>query len=557
VSVGVASGVGLGVSRSAGDGRAARWEHAAALAGIALATLLFSVPIHAVPERMPAGHDYALAVSLGEAFAQGLADGHAYPRWVSDANEGFGLPALVGYPPLSGALVGVVRLLVGDLMTAFLCVILLVNFTSGVSFYVLARRFARPGVAGLGAALYILMPYHFVVVYHRFAFAEFSAAIWVPLVLHFGLSLRARPSLGAALGLAASFAAVVLSHVVVAQMVVVAIGTVILLASRPHRHPRRAAVMVLALIGAALIGAAYIVPLLLSRDLTHWDAQYRAGRVLPFLFTHRGDEFTTLVELAFLTQVLCFAPMLPWLWRKGHTAARVVVVVGLLVIALHLSISLPIWEWLPGMQFLLYPYRFGLLLAVVAPLGLVWTWGRAPVLGGLAALACLGALATIPTTVQTAQYVDLHATDVPWWNQEHIPRTVDSIRRRSPMQGGVRLLGAGEAEVLDWRSHSRHLRIDVQADEPITVRVGTWYYPGWEAVVDGRPRPLRAERRSGLITMVLGPGEHDVRLRFRDTPDRTAGKLVTVLALLGFAGLVGLALWRRRRARRAASVNEG
>jgi len=524
------------------------------LAGIALATLLFSVPIHAVPERMPAGHDYALAVALGDAFAQGLADGHVYPRWVSDANEGFGLPALVGYPPLSGAMVGVFRLITGDLMTAFLCVILLINFTSGASFFVLARRFARPGIAGLGAALYVLMPYHFVVVYHRFAFAEFSAAIWVPLVLHFGLSLRARPSLGAALGLAASFAAVVLSHVVVAQMVVVAIGAVILLSSRPLRRPRRAGVMVLALLGAALLGAAYILPLLLSRDLTHWDAQYRAGRIVPFLFATRGDEFTTLVELSFLTQILCFAPMLPWLWRKGHTAARVVVGIGLVVIALHLSISLPVWEWLPGMQYLLYPYRFGILLSLVAPMGLVWTWGRAPVLAGLAALACVGALATIPTTVETARYVDLRRTEVPLWNQEHIPRTVDSIRRRAPLRGGVQLHGRGEAEVLEWRSHARHLRIDVQAEEPATVRVGTWYYPGWEAEIDGRPRPLRPQRRTGMITMVLGPGEHDVWLRFRDTPDRTAGKAVTGFALLGFGALLALALWRRRRAR---TVNDG
>ena len=63
------------------------------------------------------------------------------------------------------------------------------------------------------------------------------------------------------------------------------------------------------------------------------------------------------------------------LWRQKSTALRACIAIALLVVALHLVITFPIWEWLPGMQYLLYPYRFGLLLSVFVPFGLVWSVG--------------------------------------------------------------------------------------------------------------------------------------------------------------------------------------
>lgn len=525
-------------------------EHLVALAAIVLATSAFSAPIRAVPNRMPAGHDFALAIALADGFAEGFEDGHLYPRWLSAANAGFGLPALVGYPPASGALVGALRQVTGDTMRAFRWAILIINFLSGLAFFVFARRFARPALAGIGAALYVLAPYHVVVLYHRFAFAEFSAAIWVPLCLHFGLSLRARPTLGAALGLAGSFAAVVLSHVVVAQMLVVGVGTVIFVASRPWRRPARALAMGAALAGGLLLAAAYVIPLLASRDFTHWDAQYAPDRTVPFLFAVRGDVFTTCVELAFLAQAACLAPLLPMLWRSGNRALVACVAAAILVTLLHTGVSYPIWRWLPGMQYLLYPYRFGLISALFFPLGVVYLIGRRPVLGALAALAVGMALLALPTIFDEPRWVNLHRSPVVVWNQEHIPRTVGSIVQRGPLEARALITGGeGTAEVREWRSHTRRIRA-VVTSPAARLAVSTWYYPGWEADVDGVRRSIGPEAISGLIVVDLEQGEHEVVLRFVDTPDRVAGKLVSGAALAAFVGLALEALRRRRAARR-------
>lgn len=536
----------------AGSTRRLVVEHLLALAAIALATAVISAPLYAAPDRMPAGHDHALAITLAEGFAEGLEDGHLYPRWLSRANAGFGLPALVGYPPLSAAMVGVARLLTGDTMAAFRIVLVAIHLLGGLAFFVFARRFARPGVAGLGAALYVLAPYHYVVLYHRFAFAELSCAIWVPLVLHFGLSLRARPTLGATLGLAASFAAVVLSHVVVAQMLVVGIGVVVLVASKPWRRPGRALAMAGALAGALLLAGAYVVPLLASRELTHWDVQYSAERGVPYLFAVRGDVFTTVIELAYLVQAACLAPLLPMIWRSGNRALVTCVAAALLVTALHTGLSYPIWRWLPGMQYLLYPYRFGLLASVFFPLGVVYLAGRRPILAGLAALGCAVALLAIPTVYDVPRWVNLHEHPVVVWNQEHVPRTVGSVMQRGPMEERAVIAGEGTARVVEWRSHARRIEAEVTGPGG-QLRVATWFYPGWVAEVDGVPQSIGPEAISGLITVDLDHGRHDVLLRFVDTPDRVAGRWVSFVAWSVFGGLLGVVVVERRRRRRVAA----
>lgn len=539
--------------------RSTRWpasaERGAALALIVAATAAIVGPIFAAPDRIPAGHDYALAVTLAEGYAEGLEDGYLYPRWVSRANAGHGIPALIGYPPLGAMLVGTVRVLTGETAAAFRIVLCFVHLIGGLSFFLFARRFARPLVAGIGAALYVLAPYHVMVLYHRFAFAEIVSQAWLPLVLHFGLSLRARPTLGSALGLAASFALVLASHVVVAQMVVVGLGVVVLFASRPLRHPRRALAMGGALGLAALLAGAYVIPVLASRELVHWDAQYAPDRALPFVFAARGDEFTTLLELTFLVQAGCLAPLLPMLWRGKHRALVTCLAAGLFATLLHTAATLPLWRYLPGMQYLLYPYRFGLLAALFCPLGVVFLTERRPALGALAALASALALLALPTLYDHPRYLSLRGRDLAVWNQEHIPRTVGSIYPRAPTEPRASLYGAGEASVLEWRSHTRRIRADVEPPGA-QLRVATWYFPGWEAQVDGVPRSIGPEAGTGLILVDLGPGAHEITLSFVDTPDRVIGAWVSGLAWLGFLALLVVAarghLRRRREAARAA-----
>ena len=113
--------------------------------------------------------------------ARGLEDGVLHPRWMSEANRGFGSAALMNYPPLGGYLVAASSLLTGDLVGAFHLVLLVMTALSGMAFYFCARSFAPPVASALAAALYVLAPYRMIDLHARFAFAEVCAFVWLPL----------------------------------------------------------------------------------------------------------------------------------------------------------------------------------------------------------------------------------------------------------------------------------------------------------------------------------------------------------------------------------------
>ena len=141
---------------------------------------------------LPVGDDTLFHLHFADGMAKGLADGHLHPRWMSEANRGFGSAALMNYPPLGGYLTGAVSLLTGDLVSALLVVLAVMTVLAGAAFYLCARSLAPPLGAALATVLYLLAPYRTIDLHARFAFAEWLAFLWLPLIVMFLLDLRRR-----------------------------------------------------------------------------------------------------------------------------------------------------------------------------------------------------------------------------------------------------------------------------------------------------------------------------------------------------------------------------
>ncbi len=69
------------------------------------------------------------------------------------------------------------------------------------------------------------------------------------------------------------------------------------------------------------------------------------------------------------------------------------------------------------------------------------------------------------------------------------------------------------------------------------------YWPGWGARVDGEPVEVWPVEGSGYLALEVPPGEHTVLLRLGHTPVRAAAEAVSLAAFLGLAGAV-VARWR-------------
>ncbi len=107
---------------------------------------------------------------------------------------------------------------------------------------------------------------------------------------------------------------------------------------------------------------------------------------------------------------------------------------------------------------------------------------------------------------------------------------------RSSLPTGV------EAQLLDQSPNS--VRYRFAGDREFSARFSTFYFPGWEARLNGRPVALRITEPYGLIEVPIPPGEQELTLRFAETPLRRASAWLSVASLAGTTILVVLRIRR-------------
>jgi hypothetical protein len=113
---------------------------------------------------------------------------------------------------------------------------------------------------------------------------------------------------------------------------------------------------------------------------------------------------------------------------------------------------------------------------------------------------------------------------------------------------------AGTGEIVEQHATALSASARVRADSAVTLRVYTYFFPGWRATVDGQVTEIAPEPPNGLITLTVPAGEHQVELRFTATPLRRAAQIVSLISLV----LVGsLWLWGPRLALRRSESGSG
>ena len=84
----------------------------------------------------------------------------------------------------------------------------------------------------------------------------------------------------------------------------------------------------------------------------------------------------------------------------------------------------------------------------------------------------------------------------------------------------------------------------VRMDEPGVVRIHLFYFPGWQAYLDGAPVDHRLSNPSGLLAIDVPAGEHRIDVRMEATAARRIG---TITSWLTLAVVMGLFFWPSRR----------
>ncbi|MDX2034804.1 MAG: 6-pyruvoyl-tetrahydropterin synthase-related protein [Blastocatellia bacterium] len=508
--------------------------------------------------EMPVTHDSWMHFNQMRAFARGLAAGRIYPRW-DEETHGFGAPTASFYPPATYYLTSAFYFLTGkNWLGAWIGFYWLAAAGAACAMYAYAARRMSRGAALLAAAVYVFGPYRLINQYQRGAMAELLAFALLPPALLFAERLiegdagRRRHFLG----LAAAYGAFLWAHPPTAYQFTLVFGVCLSIRGLALREGRGIALALGAMGFGAMLAAAYFLPAIAEQHLVHYDDvertwPYHASYVYDFaqkVYDHAGNPFFVRLDRIWafnLGALLLGAAILAtgrpakprdrrdwWCWMAA----------GLLAAFLMTPWSAPVGRWIPKIEIGVFSWRMlaliGFAMALLA--GACIERAPRPWLGGLA-----GGLLLIATLAMSGWYVvwpmwrgQAFAPNPEHYNFATLPRGAPrDVPNMAPVQTAS---GNGRITVERWAPEWRELRVELDRDDRLEFR--TFHFPGWTALVDGRPAEIHVGPVRNIV-LDLPAGTHRVTLDFRATPIRRAGNAITILA---FAGLLALLRIDRR-----------
>lgn len=531
-----------------------------------------------VRQSLPIAHDMAFHVFQAEQFIRALDDGAMLPRWAMSSNGGYGSPNFIFYAPLGYYIVGLIHLAVPSISFSMILAIWCSFFLSGMSMFAAVKRITGENGALLAALFYQLLPFHLLDLYYRGTFSELLAFAWFPLILMFlHESSLSSGSPGMSVGLAVSYAGLVLTHLVSGFIFTL---VVILYLVSHHVFPAdgnglkyRPALSIATGMGMASF---YLIPAAFERKYVqlnyvyeYWFGDFRRN----FLFLP-GDlraglgHFKTSLDVVALMEIALFGLLATRLMRgRSKTQGNwhvFLVILFLSAFFLATPLSRPLWEILPGFAALQFPWRLmsmmelslGFLVGAAFSSGGVKFW-RSSITGRasgylLGSLFCFSALTVFKSVSMhsgnfLAQIVDPEqARNYKNLPKEYTPIWAKDLENMSTLENAKKisvLSGASSFTVTGWQPERRMVELD--ASTPSLLRVATFYYPGWEASIDGDKVPIGTEKGSGTMLVRIPKGRHSLVLRFADTPLRLIAKYLSTAALLTLTVSAAMG-WRRK-----------
>jgi hypothetical protein len=511
------------------------------------------------------GHDFQFHAQSWLDAAGQWKEGIVFPRWTEWANHGFGEPRFIFYPPCSWMLGAALSFVVPWNAIAAVFIVL-AQTLAGLSAFTLAYRLLPERGALFSAAVYAANPYALLIIYMRSDFAELLAMTFFPLLVLATLQIGGivdslgRPPLTSIVAFAFAFAAVWLSNVPAA---VLASYSCALLFGWAALTKRSLLPLVRGAAGFALgfgLAGFYLVPAVYEQRWVN-IAQALSFGLVPsenFLYSQIDDPEHTLFNwiastLAVMLVSLTGASAIAASRRAtngerllGDKPWRSLLLLAALASLLMLRLSAFLWELLPELRFVQFPWRWMSMIALVAACFIAFAMDKRLAWIWFAALFVVGC---------SFSYFQVTNT---WWDGDEVPTMRDALNTGHGFDGtdeydplgddhadlpaNVLLAtvlpadssdtAAPQAQVqfLRWSAENKDVLVDTLSPARVALRLLN--YPAWRVEVNGKP--VTPERLDDFNQMVVpvDAGRSDIRVRFTRTTDRTIGNVISAAAAL-------------------------
>lgn len=510
-----------------------------------------------------------------------LEDGMFPVRWVKDLGYGYGYPIFNFYAPLAYYIGGFFMLIGFDALMATELMMGIGILLSGIFMYLLAKEFWGEVGGIISALFYLYAPYHALDIFVRGDVSEFFAYAFIPLVF-FALHkvYKEQKWKWVTIG-SLGYAGIILSHNLTAMMLTPFMIIIILLYCYiAFRNKTLYAIRYVPFtIGLGLlISAFYWLPALLEMQYTNimsqiggganfldhfvcldqlWDSHWGFGGsvsgCLDGMSFKIGKLHIALSLLAFV--VLIFFLIKDKIKKHKALVPLLLSIIGFLFsIFFMLDISKIIWETIPFMAFLQYPWRFLILASFFSSFGVGFTvWFIENIIrkqktsvkiSFVYAVVLIFLLIFFNTKLfQPQTYLAKDAKnytseqELKWRvskiSDEYMPKDFSKPVSYIEVANDLGFLRDKTIQISQLRVKTQIIEAAVYSFGKKDLNIEIAPFPAWKAYVDDKEAKIN--RTDKGLELFLPEGKHIIKLIFEQT---AIEKIANIISIIGVAMLI-------------------
>lgn len=574
------------------------WDHKPAIHLFILPLAAFIAILPLILQGCSCGHDFNFHLLNWMEAARQFTHGNLHPHWAFSPAYNAGEPRFVFYPPLSWVIGAILGLVMPWAWTPIVYTWLALT-AAGLALYRLAREFTSSNAAVVAAAFYLVNPYTLFTAYERTAYAELLAAAWIPLLLLSILRKRVTvPGIAIPVTLLwlTNDPAAVMGCYTLALLTLIRLfqtSTEAVTASRDeapvsaHLQPAPYQLAATTIAGTLLglgLAAFYIVPAAYERHYVQIAMALAPGTRFQdnFLFQHIANHpihnavlhtasiiaIVLLALTALAIAVSLFIPIpkarVPYPshpHREGWETKLSILPLAILTIAIAIlltPISSSIWQHIPELAFLQFPWRLLAILATVLALALALILTRLK-LKSLPAAALSLVLAAIlsytgihyfrqycyPEDTIPASLADFRAHIGTEPNNEYTPIAAsnDALGQTNPPYWLLPASKINSIAPANSVPGSAPTTLTLNTTTPQILVLNLRSYPAWHITLNHTVVTTRLHRSDGLVAFPIPSGVSHITITYAHTLDQTIGDILTLISI----ALLLLTLRRQRR----------
>jgi hypothetical protein len=522
---------------------------------------------------IPDGFDTPEHLRFVQTYMDAMASGTLMPGWAAGDNFGFGSVGVRFYPPLAHYVMAVVQLFTDDWFDTIWITSFFWMIVGATGVYRWAREFLSPKQSALVSILFVAMPYHLMQLYNYMLLAEFAAIAILPYCFLFATRLIRNAAPIDTILLAVSCSLFVLTHLpsIIVGFITLSIYCLFLIDwSQFRRTFINFAVAFLITLAAS---AFYLSRLFTEIDwVKHNDPQFFASSIYDYrqylfpMFLNPEKPFwkkmVMLVDIpVFLTFLFLLPPFLCLALKVVRKNAdkkllAALSAAGAFLIFILSYPSVVVWDSMVLLQRIQFPFRFLSAACVIASLSTVFSlsllfenYPKFKRLVGYSALAvCLATVLFNITQVIIPSEADSRTAfskKIEQTQNEPACRCWWPTWANAGAFNGRERIAAGDRSIAisEWAPEVRSF--SVAAGDVGEARVATFWYPYWQASVNGRKVDLGRDE-SGAMLIELPSERADVVINFHEPLFLLVARYTSVLIWFGLLAALVL-LWRSQQ----------